>query len=312
MRLRLDFAEHLVSAPLRKSWISVPAHFHLLSDLYTYIVKSFSLSVPEDRLRLTLEDHYLPGNQRLFDIIKDSDLILVSEAEKLQGTGERQVEVKTPSVPQRARPVPALKRKESSDSSDSSLPAIPQKRPNSSAKDPENRKNPRLAQFQGTHIKFDSEGASHVVQGKPVLDLKLKPPAQEFDERKAGWKTKPFPKRKPEQQVKIKEKYEYDEKEFEPGEASGLTAGQEVLFKTLELSDAMVPVVSDFKVRSMQRAKVNWVNESQVNVSLLREVGSEERAMIENAEVIDDSVVEKYYLTVEKAKMGDLRVKKTS
>jgi hypothetical protein len=49
-----------------------------------------------------------------------------------------------------------------------------------------------------------------------------------------------------------------------------------------------------------------------VNVSLLREVGSEERAMLENAEVIDDSVVEKYYLTVEKAKMGDLRVKKTS
>jgi hypothetical protein len=34
--------------------------------------------------------------------------------------------------------------------------------------------------------------------------------------------------------------------------------------------------------------------------------------MLENAEVIDDSVVEKYYLTVEKAKMGDLRVKKTS
>jgi hypothetical protein len=243
MRLRLDFAEHLVSSPLRKSWISVPAHLHLLSDLYTYIVKSFNLTVPEDRLRLTLDDHYLPGNQRLFDIVKDSDLIIVSES-------ERQPEVKTPSVAQRARPPPVIKRQESSDSSsDSSTPPPPQKRPNSSAKPAECRKNPRIEQFQGTHIKFDSEGAGHVVQGKPVLDLKLKPPAQEFDERKASWKTKPFPKRKPEQQVKIKEKYEYDEKEFEPGEASRLTAGQEVLFKTLELSEAMVPVVSEFKVR---------------------------------------------------------------
>lgn len=55
---------------------------------------------------------------------------------------------------------------------------------------------------------------------------------------------------------------------------------------------------------------MNWVNDSLVNVSLLREVSAEEKEMLQNAEVIDDSLIEKYYLTVEKAKMGDLRVKK--
>lgn len=47
-----------------------------------------------------------------------------------------------------------------------------------------------------------------------------------------------------------------------------------------------------------------------MNVSLLREIDEQEREQLENAEVIDDSVIEKYYLTVEKTKMGDLRVKK--
>lgn len=242
MRLRLDFQETLVQAPLRKSWISVPAHFHLISDLYAYIVKSFGLNISEEHLQLTLDDHYLPRNQRLFDIIKDSDLILVS------GTGQR--EVKTPCPAPKPSAAPKIKRREETSSSDSEeMPVVPLKRRSEKGeKDQDKRKNPKLAEFKGTHIKFDKEGGTHEVQDKPVVDLRLKTPSQEFDERKATWKSKPFPKKRPTPSLHIQEKYEFSESDFTPADPSTLTAGQEVLFKTLELSEQMIPVVSPFKV----------------------------------------------------------------
>lgn len=246
MRLRVEFADSLVAPLLRKSWVSVPAHFHLVSDLYAYLIKSFELSQTEDAICLSLDDHYLPRNQRLFDIVRDNDLIVVAPVVKQAAP----TVVQTPNAAMsRPKPPPALKRKAVTSSSDSEDPP-PQKRPAPKA-EAGNRKNPRLTEFKGTHIKFDNEGSAHVVTDKPVLDLKVKSPSQEFDEKKAGWKTKPFPKRnRREPEVAIKEVYEYDVQQYSPADPSTLTAGQEVLFKTLELSEEkMVPVVSDFKVR---------------------------------------------------------------
>lgn len=131
------------------------------------------------------------------------------------------------------------------------------------------KRNPKLANFQGKHIKFDSSGKPVEVKNKQHPDLNILSPAEEFAAKKAKWKIRPIPRRNPpqlkegpeKQKVKrfgeyeydpekqIKEVYNFNLEDFTETDVSSLKPGDEILFKTYELSEErLTPQLSSYKV----------------------------------------------------------------
>mmetsp|Transcript_19552 Transcript_19552/g.35815 ORF Transcript_19552/g.35815 Transcript_19552/m.35815 type:complete len:271 (-) Transcript_19552:3170-3982(-) len=106
----------------------------------------------------------------------------------------------------------------------------------------------------------------------------------------------------------IPEIYKYDLKDYEPCSGADLKEGVEILFKTLELDEAtLTPAISAFK-----RGRINWVDEKFANISLLREFREEELDWLKDQEIIDEHILEKYELTLDKGLLTDLKRKTDS
>jgi hypothetical protein len=131
------------------------------------------------------------------------------------------------------------------------------------------KRNPKLAKFQGKHIKFDASGNPAEVKNKEHPNLNILSPAEEFAAKKAKWKIRPIPRRNPpqlkeglgKQKVKrfgeyeydpekqIKEVYSFNIEDFTDTDVSSLKPGDEILFKTYELSEErLTPQLSSYKV----------------------------------------------------------------
>lgn len=105
----------------------------------------------------------------------------------------------------------------------------------------------------------------------------------------------------------IPEIYKYDINDFHSCISSSLVTGDVILFRTLELNDAtLTPVLSSYKVSSIQKGQVNWVDDTNVNIKLLREYLDEELEWLKDQEVIDEHILEKYELTLEKSLLAYL------
>jgi hypothetical protein len=105
----------------------------------------------------------------------------------------------------------------------------------------------------------------------------------------------------------IPEIYKYDITDYQSCISSSLVTGDVILFRTLELNDAtLTPVLSSYKVSSIQKGQVNWVDDTNVNIKLLREYLDEELEWLKDQEVIDEHILEKYELTLEKSLLAYL------
>ncbi|CAG9312042.1 unnamed protein product [Blepharisma stoltei] len=193
--------------------------------------------------------------------------------------------------------------------------------------------NPKIEAYSGTHIKFNESG-SKIYNPKISPELNIKTPAEEFEEKKSSWKIKPIPKRKPKfnvatqsilntdgtpkqfikrfgeinPELEIREIYEFDENDYELANINQIKEGDEILFKTLELNEeTLTPAMSEVK-----RGKVASLEDGKVTIVLMREIDEEENKKIGELDIVDDLLMEKFQITIEKKWLVDVKIKKNN
>jgi len=294
MRVRIKFDKGILSG-YRKVWCDVPETCKLTKEFVEHVKGLFGL---ETEIELVMHGYVVPPMLDFVSFAEETDVI---EAKVLKGVStEKPSEFKKlqkPKEPQKPKEL-------SSSDTEPQKPKEPNSFDTESSEEPlkkprvtqsknlrkKNKKNPKIVPFTGKRVVFNEEP---------------KPNKHWLLENEGSKKTfvKRFGEFEPSQV--IKEVYHIDFQDYQPTSPESLKPNDEIIFKTLELNEeTLTPQVSDFK-----KGKVTRLDQDKVEIKLLREVPPEEEEMLQALEVIDDTIKDKYQLTLEKKWLTELHSK---
>lgn len=199
MRVRLSFEEGILG-PSRKLWIDYADQTTVL-DFIKYVKNTFDIKYP---LEIWLDGFFVHMDLEFTQAFKQAEILFVKIKDDF-------VKVQ-PDIS-----VKALKNKD-------------EKMKGKNLKK-ELKKNPKAAEFQGTKYKFDEKGnIKEVIQIRPELNVPT--PAEEYEMKRAEWKIKPIPKRKPFKTYESKAPAMLEDKRYVLPHQ--LNAGDKISFSTLD------------------------------------------------------------------------------